>query len=102
MAEIGRMEIEHENSSSSDDTSSSSSSSHFDNYELNIYDEIHSFDINNVLETNNYFNDNITHYVEHHLNRFSSYSEINEEHVQLAFDDLILNLLQIYIMVLHH
>ncbi|CAF3773110.1 unnamed protein product [Rotaria sp. Silwood1] len=96
MEPIKRIKIENEHSSSSNDTSSSSLSSYLDFYKFNVDGKIYSFDINDLLENNNYCNDKIINYVENYLNHFSSYSEISEEQIQSEFDNLIINLLQIF------
>ncbi|CAF3775944.1 unnamed protein product [Rotaria sp. Silwood1] len=96
MEPIKRIKIENEHSSSSNDTSSSSLSSYLDFYKFNVNGKIYSFDIYDLLENNNYYNDNIINYVENYLNHFSSYSEISEEQIQSEFDNLIINLLQIF------
>ncbi|CAF3369654.1 unnamed protein product [Rotaria socialis] len=45
------------------------------------------------LKDNNYFDDNISNYIEHYSNQFSSYPKLNEEEIQKGFDQLIVNLL---------
>ncbi|CAF3904564.1 unnamed protein product [Rotaria sp. Silwood1] len=62
-------------------------------YDIDVPDDLHSFDINVVLKDNNYFNDNILNYIEHYSNQFSSYPKLNEEEIQKEFDQLIVNLL---------
>ncbi|CAF3865181.1 unnamed protein product [Rotaria sp. Silwood1] len=44
--------------------------------------DLQSFDINVVLNDNNYFNDNILNYIEYYSNQFSSYPKLNEEEIQ--------------------
>ncbi|CAF1346071.1 unnamed protein product [Rotaria sp. Silwood1] len=61
--------------------------------DIDIPDELQSFDIDVVLNDNNYFNDNILNYIKHYSNQFSSYPKLNEEEIQKGFDQLIVNLL---------
>ncbi|CAF2833729.1 unnamed protein product [Rotaria sp. Silwood2] len=62
-------------------------------HQIDVPDDLQSFDINAVLNDNNYFNDNILNYIEHYLDQFSSYPKLNEEEIQKGFDQLIVNLL---------
>ncbi|CAF1489650.1 unnamed protein product, partial [Rotaria sordida] len=66
---------------------------HYNFYDIDAHDNLHSFDINEILKDNNYFNDNIFNYIEHYSNQFSSYPKLNEEEIQKEFDQLIINLL---------
>ncbi|CAF1476398.1 unnamed protein product [Rotaria sp. Silwood1] len=51
-------------------------------HDINVPDDLQSFDINVVLNDNNYFNDNILNYIEYYSNQFSSYPKLNEEEIQ--------------------
>ncbi|CAF3832116.1 unnamed protein product [Rotaria sp. Silwood1] len=62
-------------------------------YDIDVIDNSYSFDINELLNENNYFNDNILNYIEHYSNQFSSYSKLNEKEIREEFDHLIFNLL---------
>ncbi|CAF3388968.1 unnamed protein product [Rotaria socialis] len=62
-------------------------------YDIDVPDDLQSFDINVALKDNNYFDDNISNYIEHYSNQFSSYPKLNEEEIQKGFDQLIVNLL---------
>ncbi|CAF1354068.1 unnamed protein product [Rotaria sp. Silwood1] len=55
--------------------------------DIDIPDELQSFDMDAVLNDNNY--------IKHYSNQFSSYSKLNEEEIQIGFDQLIVNLLNI-------
>ncbi|CAF1164388.1 unnamed protein product [Rotaria sp. Silwood1] len=67
--------------------------SHYNFYDIDVIDNSYSFDINELLNENNYFNDNILNYIEHYSNQFSSYSKLNEKEIREEFDHLIFNLL---------
>ncbi|CAF2711151.1 unnamed protein product [Rotaria sp. Silwood2] len=62
-------------------------------YNIDLSSYLQSFNINVVLNDNNYFNDNILNYIEHYSKQFSSYPKLNEEDIQKGFDQLIVNLL---------
>ncbi|CAF1638342.1 unnamed protein product [Rotaria magnacalcarata] len=62
-------------------------------YDIDVLNDLRSFDINVALKDNNYFDDNILNYIEHYSNQFSSYPKLNEEEIQKGFDQLIVNLL---------
>ncbi|CAF4005588.1 unnamed protein product [Rotaria sordida] len=62
-------------------------------FDIDVPDDLQSFDINVVLNDNNYFNDNILNYIKHYSDQFSSYPKLNEEEIQKEFDQLIINLL---------
>ncbi|CAM4743378.1 unnamed protein product [Rotaria magnacalcarata] len=62
-------------------------------YDIDVLNDLQSFDINAALKDNNYFDDNILNYIEHYSNQFSSYPKLNEEEIQKGFDQLIVNLL---------
>ncbi|CAF1417820.1 unnamed protein product [Rotaria sp. Silwood1] len=55
--------------------------------DIDIPDELQSFDMDAVLNDNNY--------IKHYSNQFSSYSKLNEEEIQKGFDQLIVNILNI-------
>ncbi|CAF2148811.1 unnamed protein product [Rotaria magnacalcarata] len=55
-------------------------------YDIDVPDNLQSFDINVALKDNNYFDDNISNYIEHYSNQFSSYPKLNEEEIQKGFD----------------
>ncbi|CAF4935735.1 unnamed protein product [Rotaria sp. Silwood1] len=67
--------------------------SYYNFYDIDVIDNLYSFDINKALQHNNYFNDNILNYIEHYSNQFSSYSKLNEKEIREEFDHLIFNLL---------
>ncbi|CAF5165514.1 unnamed protein product, partial [Rotaria sp. Silwood1] len=67
--------------------------SYYNFYDIDVIDNLHTFDINKAFQYNNYFNDNILNYIEHYSNEFSSYSKLNEKEIREEFDDLIFNLL---------
>ncbi|CAF5066520.1 unnamed protein product, partial [Rotaria sp. Silwood1] len=62
-------------------------------HDINVPDDLQSFDINVVLNDNNYFNDNILNYIEHYSNQISSYSKLNDKEIRKEFDHFIFNLL---------
>ncbi|CAF5146364.1 unnamed protein product, partial [Rotaria sp. Silwood1] len=47
--------------------------SYYNFYDIDVIDNLHTFDINKAFQYNNYFNDNILNYIEHYSNEFSSY-----------------------------
>ncbi|CAF5152270.1 unnamed protein product [Rotaria sp. Silwood1] len=57
-------------------------------FDIDVPDDLQSFDINVALNDNNYFNDNILNYIEHYSNQFSSYLKLNEEDVFKYFNDV--------------
>ncbi|CAF3709993.1 unnamed protein product [Rotaria socialis] len=62
-------------------------------YNINVPDDLQSFNINEVLEDNNYLNDNILNCIENYSNQFSTYPIFNKEAMQNGFDQLLANLL---------
>ncbi|CAF2799857.1 unnamed protein product [Rotaria sp. Silwood2] len=64
--------------------------------DIDVPDDLQSFDINYVLKDNNYFNDNIFNSVEHFLNQFSSNPKLKSYEIQNIFGDLMFNLLNTF------
>ncbi|CAF3944401.1 unnamed protein product, partial [Rotaria sp. Silwood1] len=67
--------------------------SHYNFYDIDVIDNLYSFDIKEHLNKNNLFNNNILNYIEHNSNQFLSYSKLNEKEIREEFDHLIFNLL---------
>ncbi|CAF2615129.1 unnamed protein product [Rotaria sp. Silwood2] len=55
--------------------------------DIDVPDDLQSFDINYVLKDNNYFNDNIFNSVEHFLNEFSSNPKLKSYEIQNIVGD---------------
>ncbi|CAF1555431.1 unnamed protein product [Rotaria sp. Silwood1] len=88
-----RMKITQELSSSSMINILTILSDHGSFYNLFVRDHLQSFDINNVLNDNNYLNENTIELIRIYINNVSSMSNANEQQIKSTFQDLILNLL---------
>ncbi|CAF5107320.1 unnamed protein product, partial [Rotaria sp. Silwood1] len=65
-------------------------------YNLFVRDHLQSFDISNVLNDNNYLNENTIELIRIYINNVSSMSNANEQQIKSTFQDLILNLLNAF------
>ncbi|CAF4521804.1 unnamed protein product, partial [Rotaria sp. Silwood2] len=65
-------------------------------YNLLVLDHLQSFDINNVLNDNNYLNENTIELIRIYINNVSSMSNTNEQQIKSTFQDFILNLLNAF------
>ncbi|CAF3137221.1 unnamed protein product, partial [Rotaria sp. Silwood2] len=65
-------------------------------YNLLVVDHLQSFDINNVLNDNNYLNENTIELIRIYINNVSSMSNTNEQQIKSTFQDFVLNLLNAF------
>ncbi|CAF3778907.1 unnamed protein product [Rotaria sp. Silwood1] len=68
----------------------------YEDCNINVPDDLQSFDINCILKDNNYFNDNIFNYAEHFLNLYSSNPNLELYEIHYLFDNLMVNLLNTF------